>query len=75
MKIPNLVYVVAALLLGLVLGNWSVQSDLRKARKEIGELKEQLAASGNRGNGLQGITSLLRVPSPTPATTDRKSVV
>ncbi len=69
MKIKQVMCIVGALLFGLVLGNWSVQTDLRKARLDIADLKKQLAARGSRGNGLQGITSMLRVPEPVRAKT------
>jgi len=64
MQIRQVMVVVGALLLGLVLGNWPVQTDLRKARGEIADLKKQLKAHGGRGNGLQGVTSMLRIPEP-----------
>ncbi len=35
----NSLYIVVALLAGLILGNWGVKSDLRKARKEAAELR------------------------------------
>ena len=69
MKITQVMFIVGALLFGLVLGNWSVQSDLRKARLDVTDLKKQLAARGSRNNGLQGITSMLRVPEPVRAKT------
>jgi len=70
MKIKHVMFIVGALLFGLVLGNWSVQSDLRKARLDVADLKKQLAARGsNRPNGLQSITSMLRVPEPARAKT------
>jgi hypothetical protein len=68
----NSIYIVLALLAGLVVGNWSVQSDLRKARQEITGLKEQLDARGRRDNSLQNITSMLRVPDPVPETTTER---
>ena len=64
--------IVCALLAGLVIGNFSIKSDLRQANAEIKSLKEQLATRTRRDSGLRNITSLLRVPEPAPtATTDR----
>lgn len=70
----NSLFVIVALLAGLVLGNWSGQSDLRRARKEIAGLKEQLSHRAPSSGDLRGITSLLRIPDPvrtreTPAAT------
>lgn len=61
----NAFLIVAALLVGLVVGSWSVKSDLRVARQEIADLKKDLAARGRRETGLRGITSMLRIPEPT----------
>ena len=61
-------YVVAALLAGLVLGSWSVKSDLRKAQQEITVLKEQSSHRVTRQDNLRNITSLLRVPEATRRT-------
>ena len=61
----NSLYIVVALLAGLVLGNWGVKSDLRKARKEATELQRQLDGRSQRQEGVRGITSMLRVPEPT----------
>jgi len=60
----NSLYIVLALLAGLVLGNWSVKSDLRKAQKEIASLKEQVNQRGQRQDSIRSITSMLRVPEP-----------
>jgi hypothetical protein len=58
-----------ALLVGLVLGGWGPKSDLRKAREEIDQLKKQVHTRTSHA-GLDGITSLLRIPEGgTPART------
>jgi hypothetical protein len=56
-------WVMAALLTGLVLGSWSMKADLRKARKEIVALKQELEKKGGRQTGLEGITSMLKLPA------------
>jgi hypothetical protein len=61
----NSLSIVIALLAGLVLGNWGVKSDLRKARKEAAEFREELNRRTQRQEGVRGITSMLRVPEPT----------
>ncbi len=61
----NSLYIVIALLAGLVLGNWGVKSDLRKARKEAAELREELNRRSQRQEGVRSITTMLRVPEPT----------
>ncbi len=61
----NSLYIVVALLAGLILGNWGVKSDLRKARKEAAELREELNRRTQRQEGVRSITSMLRVPEPT----------
>jgi len=43
MGMKHVVWIIPALLLGLVLGGWGPRSDLRRARKEIAELKAQAA--------------------------------
>ena len=44
----NSLYIVVALLAGLVLGSWGVKSDLRKARKEATGLQQQLEGRNQR---------------------------
>lgn len=68
-------YVVAALLAGLVLGSWSVKSDLRQAQQEITLLKAQPHRGDTRQDAFRNVTALLRVPDaprqaevPLPAT-------
>ncbi len=50
-----------ALLTGLILGGWGPKSDLRRASAEIEQLQNQLR-SRTRHAGLDGITSMLRIP-------------
>ncbi len=54
--------IVAALLVGLVVGSFRIQSELRAARDEIKSLQQQLRARPRRTEGLRDITSFLRVP-------------
>ncbi len=57
------ILIILALLAGLVLGTWSVKDDLRRARKEVEDLKQQLSRRpAARQNGLDGITSMLKIP-------------
>lgn len=66
-------YVIVALVAGLVIGQLSVRPDLRRARAEIASLQEQLRRRGQRESGLPNITAMLRLPelaasaSSTPA--------
>ena len=63
----NSLYIVLALLAGLVIGSFSVKPDLRKAREEIKSLKGQLSLRSRRDENLRSVTSMLRVPQPGPA--------
>lgn len=65
------VSIILALLAGLVLGSWSVKSDLRRARQEVADLKQQLSnRPERRASGLNGITALLKIPEK-PGRNDR----
>ena len=71
----NSLYIILALLAGLVIGNFSVKPDLRTAREEIKSLKGQLNLRSRRDDNLRNITSMLRVPEPTrPAMTNSPRV-
>jgi hypothetical protein len=50
-----------ALLTGLILGGWGPKSDLRRASAEIEQLKKQIRSRTSHA-GLDGITSMLRIP-------------
>jgi hypothetical protein len=63
----NSLYIVLALLAGLVIGNFSVKPDLRRAREENKSLKDQLSLRSRRDDNLRSVTSMLRVPQPGPA--------
>lgn len=56
--------IVISLLLGLVVGSWSVKSDLREARKEIDTLKRDRSRRDRREDNLRSVTSMLRIPEP-----------
>ncbi|MEI8123475.1 MAG: hypothetical protein WCI20_15735, partial [bacterium] len=58
----TLAYVLAALLMGLVIGNSNMKADLRHARIEIDRLNGELAKRSGGKAGLNGITSMLRLP-------------
>lgn len=58
-------YALVALLLGLVLGSWSLKADLRNAKKEIASLKTKLATRESGPVGLNGITSMLKLQDNT----------
>ena len=61
------IIIVLALLAGLVVGTWSVKADLRRAQKEVADLKEQLSRRpAARQTGLDGITSMLKIPMDAP---------
>lgn len=60
--------IILALLAGLVIGTWSVKADLRLTRKEVADLKQQLSRRpAARQGGLDGITSMLKIPKDSPA--------
>ena len=63
----NIFIAVSALLLGLVLGSWGLKADLRKAQQEVTNLKEELNRRGARAGHVNGITTMLRLPSPPSA--------
>ena len=67
--------IILALLAGLVIGTWSVKADLRRAQKEVADLKQQLSSRPDRrAGGLNGITSLLKIPDkPAHAGRDEES--
>lgn len=60
------VYILIALLGGLMLGSWSIKADLRKATSEIDRLKTQLAQKGSQPASVNGITSMLNLPEVKP---------
>ncbi len=60
------VSILIALLAGLMLGSWSVKTDLRKATAEISTLKAQLASKGTQPSTLSGISSMLNLPEIKP---------
>jgi hypothetical protein len=55
-------WVVAALLLGMVLGSWGLKADLRKAKAEIASLKDQVRRGVKKQTHLDGITTMLNIP-------------
>ena len=55
-------FLVMALLVGLVLGSWSVKSDLRNLQKENEKLKEEMKQRGGRSGSMRGIATMLRIP-------------
>src|SRR5262245_15557586 len=60
----NSLYIVIALLAGLVLGSWGTKSDLRQAKQQSKELQQQLDHREQSQQGVRGITTMLRVPEP-----------
>lgn len=67
------VYVLLALLAGLVLGSLPVKADLRAARAEIADLKKKLSARDSGQSSLGGITSMLKLQEKTsPAPRSRR---
>lgn len=58
-------YALVALLLGLVLGSWSLKADLRNAKREIASLRTKLATRESGQGGLNGITSMLKIQEKT----------
>jgi hypothetical protein len=71
----NTLSIILALLAGLVIGNFSVKPDLRRAREEINSLKGQLNVRGRRDDNLRSVTSMLRVPQPAPRATSSAPVL
>ena len=63
----TLAYILAALLVGLVIGNSNMKADLRHARFEIERLNGELAKRSGGKAGLNGITSMLRLPETSKA--------
>jgi hypothetical protein len=63
----TLAYILIALLAGLVIGNSNMKADLRHAREEVDRLTKEVAKRGGGSAGLNGITSMLRLPE-TPRT-------
>jgi hypothetical protein len=55
-------WIVAALVFGLVLGEWAPRGDLRQARQEIAALKAELKQKTRRRSGLEGIAAILPMP-------------
>lgn len=56
------VIVIVALLVGLVLGNWSVKEDLRRTEREVASLRKELSRrSGSLQGRLSGVTSMLKI--------------
>lgn len=60
----NAFFIVLALLVGLLAGNFSIKGDLRKAQEEITALQGQLNKQGRRQGNFQNVASMLRVPTP-----------
>jgi hypothetical protein len=60
-------YIILALLVGLLAGNFSIKGDLRKAKEEIASLQGQLKSQGRRQGNFQNVASMLRMPAPPPA--------
>lgn len=58
----TVVWVVLALLIGLLLGEWSLREDLRKARRELDLARAQLHKGAGKAAGMAGITSMLQIP-------------
>ena len=62
----NAFFIVLALLVGLLAGNFSIKGDLRKAQEEVTALQNQLKQQGRRQGNFQNVASMLRVPPQTP---------
>ena len=60
----NAFFIVLALLVGLLVGNFSIKGDLRKAQEEVTALQGQLKQQGRRQGNFQNVASMLRVPAP-----------
>jgi hypothetical protein len=60
----NAFFIVFALLAGLLIGNFSIKGDLRKAQEEVTALQAQLKQQGRRQGNFQNVASMLRVPTP-----------
>jgi hypothetical protein len=67
------VYILMALLVGMVLGSLPIKGDLRGARSEIEELKKKLASRNTGSDSLTGINSILRIPAKTAPAQQRNA--
>jgi hypothetical protein len=56
------IWIVVAVLAGLVLGSWGPSSDLRKAKEEIEDLKRRLSKGWSQGGEVDGVRQMLRIP-------------
>jgi hypothetical protein len=57
-------YLLIALVAGLVIGQFSVKPDLRRAREEIASLRQQAQSRDRRGSPLRNVTQMLQMPEP-----------
>lgn len=73
MNYKGWIAVVMALLAGLLLGNWAPQADLKKALKELAELKATLSRREARSTEIGMVTTMLKVPEKPPAEPRPKS--
>ena len=55
-------WIVVALLAGLVLGGWGLKADLRKARKDISRLQDEVNRKARKQGRLDGIATMLNIP-------------
>lgn len=55
-------FIIAALLAGLVVGSWTLKADLRRARKEVADLKVELRNQQAKSSRMEGIAAMLNIP-------------
>ena len=56
------IWIVLAVLVGLVLGSWGPRSDLRRAKEEIEDLKRRMSKGWTQGGEVEGVRQMLRLP-------------
>lgn len=70
-------WVIAALLMGMVLGSWGLKDDLRTARKQIADLQEQVRRGVKKQTRFDGIATMLNISqtqAPQPVAAGRGEV-
>lgn len=60
-------WVVVALLVGLVLGAWGPRADLRKAREQINNLEKKQRAHTATASRMEGVKAMLKLPDQSAA--------
>ncbi|MCS7049499.1 MAG: hypothetical protein NZ483_09440 [Verrucomicrobiae bacterium] len=70
----TLAWIIIALLVGVILGHWTVRPELQKAQREIATLQEELKRRASRRDAMPDVSSLLRLPEPPAAPAPPKTL-